>query len=168
MEYLQIAKFGGILIIITCIFGAGYKVGYNFEHNNVLELQKAIEKSNLKASELLQQETKKVIDAEAIARNINEELENARKQEIETVNAYHDKLASARLFDRGHKTSCTNTMSSSTNTGINKENETSGTELSEEFDRLLKSESLRADNCAIQHNELLKFVNINCGIKVER
>lgn len=161
MQYIYI-------IIFTIAFSGGFATSNFISKREILDLKLNIEKSNLKASELLQQETKKVIDAEAIARNINEELENARKQEIETVNAYHDKLASARLFDRGHKTSCTNTMSSSTNTGINKENETSGTELSEEFDRLLKSESLRADNCAVQHNELLKFVKLNCGIKVER
>jgi hypothetical protein len=160
MQYIYI-------IIFTIAFIGGFATSNFISKREILDLKLNIEKSNLKASELLQQETKKVIDAEAIARNINEELENARKQEIETVNVYHDKLASARLFDRGHKTSCTNTVSSSTNTGINKENETSGTELSEEFDRFLKSESLRADNCAIQHNELLKFVNINCGIKVK-
>lgn len=168
MGYLEIVKVCGIFALVAAIFVAGYNYGYTFEHNKVLELQKAIELSNLKSVELLQQETLKVVEAENLARLKNEELENARKQEIATVNAYHDKLASVRLFDRRNKTSCSNTLSESNDSRINKEDGKNGTELSEELTQFLRTESDRADKAAIDKNLLLDFVKNNCGIKEKK
>jgi len=166
MGYLEIAKLAGVAILVASIFGAGYKVAYNIEQNKIGELTLAIEQANSKAAEVLATQTKLVADAEESARILNTKLETTYEEHTTTIVNLKQQLAAKRLRDPNNKTRCPNTVSKNTGTPEDPTNAADGTDISTELESLLRAESYRADQIAIEKNLLLSFIKENnCGIK---
>lgn len=165
MGYLELAKLAGVFVLVAAIFGGGYKVGYNVEHAKVLSMQVAIEKANNEAAEILARQTQKILNAEKKARKLNNELVKTHEKDTKTINDFRDANATLKLRDPNkHKTSCSRTVPTGSGSGSVNADAGDDTELSNELARLLRAETYRADQTAVEKNALLKFVKSNCGI----
>lgn len=164
MPYTLLAKFSGIILAATLIFGAGYATSWKSSQVQIGALKGAIQAANAMSAKVLSDKQKQVADATSSALKLNKELDSAREKAIETINSYHDQLATSRLRDPNNKSGCTDPLSSGSNTGSGQANAANGADVSEELARLLRTESERADSCAVDKNLLLDFVNGNCGI----
>ena len=165
MGYIELAKFAGIFILVATIFGGGYKVGYNNEHAKVLSMQLAIERANNESAEILARQTQKIISFESKARELNKELEQTHAKDTKIIDEYRDLNASLRLRDpNGHKASCGSSVPSSAGAGSVAQDAGDSADISEELTRLLRAETYRADQTAIEKNALLRFVKSNCGM----
>ena len=151
-------------LIAIAIFGAGYGTEYKISRGEILGYELAIEKANFQAHAVMVAAQDKVKKAEAEAVTANTQLELAHVQDIETINAIHDKYATVSVRDPYHKASCPNPVPKSPGTKIVYRDAEDSGELSAEFTAFLKSEALRADMVALDKNALLDFVRRNCGI----
>jgi uncharacterized membrane protein YdfJ with MMPL/SSD domain len=166
MFYGLAAKIGGIILAIALIFGAGYSTAWKSSQVQIGALKGAIQASNAMSAKVLADSEKKVSAATKQALTLNNELDSARESAISTINSYRDQLAASSLRDpNGYQPCGSNAVPASANTGIGESNATNGTNVSEKLAQLLRSESQRADQCAIDKNLLLRFVKSNCGIQ---
>ena len=152
----------GILVIGIAM--GGY-VTYKIQRGNVLKLELVISQANTKALTELAIAKDRVAVAEKQTRQKNEELDNANEQSIQTINSYHDQLASALQLRDPNYQSNSNTLPGNPNSTLNTENGKGEGIVSGELAKLLQSETARADKITVQYNTLLEFVNgQNCGI----
>lgn len=166
MGYLELAKLAGVAVLVAGIFGAGYKTAYNIEENKIGKLTLAIEQANSKAAEVLAEQTKLVASAEETARILNTKLETTYEEHTATIDDYKQQLAAKRLRDPNNKARCHNTVSESAGAGSDPKDAVDGADISAELESLLRTESYRADQTAIEKNLLLAFIkDNNCGIK---
>lgn len=151
--------------ILAVGIAMGGTVAYKIEHGNVLKLELAISQANVKAETTLQIAKDNVAKAEKETRQANQELDKANEQSIQTINSYHDQLASALQLRDPNYASNPNTLSGTPDTTVNPENGKTEGIISNDLARLLQSETARADKITVDYNTLLEFVqDNNCGI----
>ncbi len=156
----------GYLVAATFIIGLGIggTAAYKIERANVLKLELAISQANKQAVTALSKAKERVAMAEKNALKLNNDLEASREKAIETINSYHDQLASAMRLRSNNHPSCANAVPERSDTPINTENEKNTDYISSGLSQLLQDALAKADAAAVDKNELLDFVNNNCGI----
>jgi hypothetical protein len=156
----------GYLLAAAFVLGMGIggTAAYKIEHGAVLAQKLAIAEANKKAAAVLAAEKEKVAKATHEAEIANINLDKAHEASIVSINAVRDELnALGRLRDP-NSSRCKNTLPSSANPKSDSTDGEDGADISAELERLLRSESARADEAAVGKNVLLDFVNNNCGI----
>jgi hypothetical protein len=142
----------------------GFFTEYKISRAEVEYLGLAIQTQKSEAQTLLSGATERVAKAESEARYVNQQLEKSHESAINSINALHDSLDSARLRDPGRRPSRCNAVPASASSG-QPENPADSAELSAELTRFLVDQSYQADRIAAYANECHAFVvEHNCGI----
>ena len=152
-----------IILFLMSFMSGGLTIHF-IDRKQIVSLNHEIYTANEAAKEQLLIASNRVTNAEKNAQDLNNELETARNQSIQTINNYHDQLANISMFN----TAATNktgqcALSANTNTSKSKDS-TSTANVSEAFDRFLKSELYEADKVAEYANECFIFIHDNYGI----
>jgi hypothetical protein len=151
-------------IIAITIFGVGFTTAYKLEHSQINTLELQIKVSNEEARHLLVDATEKVEAAEKVALVTNANLETEHDKNIKLNDDVSSALANVRMRVTTKRANCNSAMPSGSGSRVVIDS-TDTTELPDDFKRLLRSETLRADNLAVYANEAYQFVKSNCGIK---
>ena len=151
-------------LFVLSLFGAGFVTSYQLYHSQVTALELQIKVSNEEAQHLLVDATEKVEAANAAALVTNTHLEIEYDKNIKLNNDLSNSLTNVRMRVTTKHSNCSNPLPASTGS-IAIAGSTNTTELPEDFERLLRSETLRADNLAVYANEAFNFIKANCGIK---
>lgn len=151
-------------LIALSLFGAGFTTAYKFEHRQINALELQIKVSNEEAKHLLLEAGKKVEASEQKADLVNANLEIERNENIKNNNDHASALANVRMRIRTVNTGCKNALPTGSGSGV-VDDSADTAELPDDFKRLLRDETLRADNLAVYANEAYQFVKSNCGIK---
>lgn len=151
-------------IAALALFSAGFGLSHQLDKAEVQELRLSIERGNIIAQNLLDasiaQADKHRLEQEAI----NQQMEASHDQSIRTINAYHDQLATVRLFDPG-KPHCCDSAGANGDTGPHQDDEAGADGLSREATDFLREEARDAAVAAADRNYLLDFINNqNCGV----
>ena len=130
----------------------------------VAALNSQIEVSNADAKRRLLESVTATETAERKAAEIVQQLENEYVKNIELNRVVGHSLDAVRMRVKTVRTNCSNTLSKSDSSGT-PTGATDLTELPTDFEKLLRTEGLRADNLAVYADECYRFVNNQCGIK---
>lgn len=157
MGYIQVA-------ILAAAYGLGFWTGYSWQAGRIESMEASIATQKAISERLLDYSNKRVKQAEDESLLANNELDKANAQSLETINAYHSKLASVRLYDPGRK-GCRNAVPKSHGADVTESQATDGQELSGITARFLRDEARRADGLRAYADTCHRFVSTNCGIK---
>ncbi len=154
MPYVELVKFGGLALV-----GILWNVGVWYAGANHVQNQWDLDKAQqiIKVDELNKISSEKTEQNRAYATFIQGEY-NAKVDDINKLNA--DLLDAQRL--RKKNILCTNRVPPSGNTGSVTESPAVEAQLSEEFERKLISESLRADKLALYADSAHQFISNLC------
>lgn len=114
------AKIAALVIAISAIFGAGFKLSSSLSAPKILKLENAIALSNAKADALLDAAiAQKQID-ETKAQQLNQQIETAHDQAIQTANALTDRISTTagRLYTATRNQNCPNAVPGNPNATI--------------------------------------------------
>lgn len=159
-----------VAYILTLVFAAGAAGGafttYRLEQAKVLKLELAIAQANNKSQAVLRNAEVKVQAATIEAQKLNQDLEEANKTHVETINYYYDALHSelAKRVYTGNKTCSSNAVSKNSDSRTIEE-AASQTGISESLARFLESQLELADTTANYAQTAYQFIHANCGIK---
>ena len=138
-------------------------MGYKIYSGEVQSLKIAIEASNLESKRILDTSRYNVAAAEKKALESNMEIDNARKQFVETSNALDAKLDTVSLLPRP-KPCHTNPMPTGTSSQ-SLASDSADAEYAANFDRVIKEKAKIADDSANYAMLAYQFVSDKCGIK---
>lgn len=163
------------ILILAAVFSAGAGSGYWMAYENsqakIIRLEAGIDKANEQAKHDLEKSTEAVKKAEADAVNANANLDRAHVQDIDTINAWHDKHTTAaalaeRLRESADHQGCPDAVPASADTGQHQNDAADTGDFSARLGEFFDEKTLQADRCAVDKNLLLKFVvEQSCGIK---
>ena len=151
-------------LLAATLFGSGYGTCWKVMTRQVATLNAQIEVSNADAKRRLLESVTATEVAERKAAETAQQLETEYVKNIELNRVVGRSLDAVRMRVKTVRTNCSNTLSKSDNSGT-PTGATDLTELPADFTKLLRDESLRADNLAVYADECYKFVNNQCGIK---
>jgi hypothetical protein len=158
MPYIMIA-------LVLFGFTSGYWTAHSIDKSEIVSLHASIDKANAKA-ELSAKNDQAIIDAAiSKANELNAKLDKKNESENNAINAYHAKLSAQRLPATRACPRNKGTVPKADHPNVNTANEADHAEFSTDFDGLLRAESYRADQAAIDKNLLLEYVNNGCGIR---
>ena len=151
-------------LLAATLFGSGYGTCWKVMTRQVATLNAQIEVSNADAKRRLLESTTATETAERNAAETAQQLETEYVKNIELNRVVGRSLDAVRMRVKTVRTNCSNTLSKSDNSGT-PTGATDTAELPADFEKLLRDESLRADNLAVYADECYHFVNNQCGIK---
>jgi hypothetical protein len=158
MPYIMIA-------LVMFGFTSGYWTAHSIDKSEIVSLHASIDRANAKA-ELSAKTDQAIIDAAiAKANELNTQLDKTHESDINTINAYHAKLSAQRLPAARACSGNKGAVPKADHPTVNTTNEADIAQFSDEFEILLRAESYRADQAAIDKNLLLEYVNNGCGIR---
>ena len=151
-------------IIAVTLFGSGYGTCWRVMTRQVAALNAQIEVSNADAKRRLLESTTATEEAERKAAETAQQLEDEYIKNIELNADIARSLATVRMRVKTVNTNCRDTVPKGGSPGTPTD-ATDTAELPADFERLLRTEGLRADNLAVYADECYRFVNNQCGIK---
>ena len=151
-------------LIAATLFGSGYGTCWKVMTRQIAVLNAQIEASNADAKRRLLESVTATETAERKAAEIVQQLENEYVKNIELNSVVGRSLDAVRMRVKTVHTNCPGAVSKSDSSGT-PTGATDLTELPADFEKLLRTEGLRADNLAVYADECYKFVNNQCGIK---
>lgn len=153
-----------IAIVAAIAMAAGAAGMHRYDQAELLAMQNAVQAQKVEAANVLAAETASVNAANLAAIAANQQLEKSHAQSLDTINALHDSLATARMYDPGRRPSRHCPATASADPGISA-TDTDTAELSAELTRFLAAEARRADLAAEYATACHQFAVINhCGI----
>lgn len=152
-------------ILFALGFASGFGISHQVDKAEIVRMEDAIIAQKAEAHAILSSVQERIAAAQAKAKEANINLDKAHDQDIKTINAYRDALATARLHDPGRRPGGGSALSAGTDTGIS-QTETGTGELSAELTRFLQIKFYAADKVAEYANQCYAFVvEQNCGIQ---
>ncbi len=152
------------LIALGIAFALGFGLSYQIDHVEIASMEAANQSQNNEARIMLSVAQSRATEAQNAALIANANLDKAHESAIQTINALHGSLATARLRDPGWK-GCRNTVPQSHSTGQSQDEAGDG-QLSTVFNEFLVNESYRADQVATYADECSKFITqLNFGLR---
>lgn len=149
------------VIAIVAVFGAGYATSNKLNEAEIQKLHNAIERSNADADMVLRIATEKVRTANAERAKLNQELETANAQSINTINHLHDDIV--RLHGDNKQNGRSTLPKGSSSALVN--SEALSAALSTGLSGFLEWQLYDADKTASYAVTAWQFINENCGIK---
>ena len=152
-----------LVALLISAFGSGYWVADSLASKEISELNAAVSLANAQSEAIKNDSDQALIQANIKAGELNQTIEKIHESDIATINYYHAALA--RMPKPTSRKSCANRLPKADNSKIDTGNAEYGPDIPEEFIALLRAESYRADQAAVDKNKILSFVKNNCGIQ---
>jgi hypothetical protein len=152
-----------LIAVLMAGFGGGFWISHELDKAELWEMRSEIKRQKTEGEAVLKDVIKKVEQQKKEQEKANENLEKSRQSSIETINAYHDQLAHAKLRVTVTGQSRCSALPEARDPGELPSAAADSAELSAESTEYLRNLALKADTCAINHNAMLAFVKSGCG-----
>ena len=154
------------LAAIVIGFGAGFYTSHEIDSAEIIALESAIKSANDQAKIIMTTAKKESERIKSDQRQLAQQLEKSHEQNIQTVNALRDQLATVRL-PAAHNPRSGNAKNNDHGTQ-KPEAQADNEQLPATLDRLVKAEFYRADTVAEYAEACYTFVvEQNCGVPVQ-